>query len=137
MAGETSLAVLLNSLSPKLHDKEYVFLSFPNATYGDYAELSPIALFAESEGMTLVVPKSSADSHQLNYEGIYSCITITVHSSLEAVGLTAALANTLTENAISANVIAAFYHDHIFVPLKKTEQAMKALKKLSTQHRMD
>jgi hypothetical protein len=55
---------------------------------------------------------------------------LTVHSSLEAVGLTAAVSKALTEANISCNVVAAYYHDHIFVPVKDAKQAMRVLEKL-------
>ncbi|WP_238326176.1 ACT domain-containing protein [Marinomonas sp. S3726] len=53
---------------------------------------------------------------------------MTVHSSLDAVGLTAAVATKLAEHDISANVIAAYYHDHIFVQKEKADAALQALK---------
>ncbi len=67
----------------------------------------------------------------MSFEGSYSQITLTVHSSLEAVGLTAAVANKLASKDISANVIAAYYHDHIFVQTSKAEAAVSALKEFS------
>lgn len=126
MAGETNLEQLLTSMSPKLSPIEYVFCCV-QGDYGDYQELEPLASFAESEGLTLVVPKVHAVTHNLTYESVFSLITLTVHSSLDAVGLTAAVAQKLADHAISANVIAAFYHDHIFVQSHKAELAMTAL----------
>jgi uncharacterized protein len=64
------------------------------------------------------------------YAATYAWITLTVHSSLEAVGLTAAVSKALTEENISCNVVAAFFHDHIFVPVKDAERAMNALQRL-------
>ena len=113
--GETDLANLLAFMSPVLTDEEFVFLSFENANYGDYSELDPIASFMESEGLTLVVPKKKADITAIEYDAVYRQVTLEVHSSLEAVGLTAAFATKLTEHGISANVVAGFFHDHIFV----------------------
>jgi len=62
-------------------------------------------------------------------------ITLTVHSSLEAVGLTAAFATELTRHGISANVVAGYYHDHIFVGAGDAERAVAALQGLSERHR--
>ena len=59
---------------------------------------------------------------------IFRLITLTVHSSLEAVGLTAVVTNKLAEHKISANVVAAYYHDHIFVPCEKAKKAMEVLR---------
>ena len=127
MSGEINLNNLLSSMAPKLLDDEYVFCTIKNAQYGDYAEVSPIASFIEAEGLTLVVTKENADKAAFKYEIVLKCITLSVHSSLEAVGLTAAVATKLAEKEISANVIAAYYHDHIFVPAEKAELALEAL----------
>lgn len=129
--GETDLTSLLTLMSPELTDGEYVFLSFENANYGDHSLLNPIASIWELEGLTLVVPKEKADAQDIEYESIYRRITLQVHSSLEAVGLTAAFATKLTEHGISANVIAGFFHDHIFVQDEDAEMAVMALKELS------
>ena len=131
MLGETSLNKLLKSISPMLLDDDYVFCSIDNASYGEFKNLEPLASFREVEGLTLIVPKVNADEHGLNYESIFRCITLTVHSSLDAVGLTAAISTKLAEHGISANVVAAYYHDHIFVPADRAEQAMVALNELS------
>jgi hypothetical protein len=127
MTGEKDLDKLLSSISPELLDGEYVFCTFQNAHYGDHSDLEPIASFIESEGLTLVVPKSKANEQGLSYESVFKGITLRVHSSLEAVGLTAALSQKLTEYGISANVIAGYYHDHIFVQKEHAEKAIEAL----------
>ena len=127
MTGEKDLDKLLSSISPELLDGEYVFCTFQNAHYGDHSDLEPIASFIESEGLTLVVPKSKANEQGLSYESVFKGITLRVHSSLEAVGLTAALSRKLTEHGISANVIAGYYHDHIFVQKEHAEKAIEAL----------
>ena len=129
--GEKDLQKLLKNIAPVLRDGDYVFLSFANAQYGDKAILEPVAAFAEPEGLTLVVPKASAQAHELDFEGVFKCITLQVHSSLDAVGLTAAFATTLTAHGISANVIAGFYHDHIFVAIEDADSAMDALRALA------
>ncbi len=131
MAGETNLQKLLQTMSPVITPGEFVFCSFENAAYGEHANLQPIAAFAEAEGLTLVVPKQNADAHGIDYESIFSCITLKVHSSLDAVGLTAAFATKLTEHNISANVIAGFFHDHIFVPQELAGRATSAIEELS------
>ena len=127
MSGETNLNKLLSSMSPKLLDDEYVFCSVENGQYGDFIDLSPLATYMEAEGLTLVVTKDNADKAELEYESVFKCITLLIHSSLEAVGLTAAVSTKLAENGISANVVAAYYHDHIFVQSVKAELALDAL----------
>lgn len=131
MSGETDLGRLLATMSPEPMPGEYVFCTFPDASYGDHAELEPVAAIAEHEGLTLVVPKANADRHGLAYESVFAGITLAVHSSLEAVGLTAVFSACLTRHGISANVVAGYHHDHLFVQADRAEQAMAALKELS------
>ncbi|NNF15312.1 MAG: ACT domain-containing protein [Gammaproteobacteria bacterium] len=130
MSGEKNLKKLLSSISPVLMDGEYVFCSFEDAQYGDHADLHPVAAISEGEGLTLVVPKLIADQQGLHYESVFVGITLTVHSSLDAVGLTAAFSTRLSNRGISANVIAGFFHDHIFVQKKLAGKAIAALKEL-------
>ncbi len=130
MDGETNLSTLLASMSPALAPEEYVFCTC-GGSYGDFAELSPLASFREQEGLTLVLRKEAALSANLTFSAVFRLITLNVHSSLEAVGLTAAVSTALTQHAISANVIAAYYHDHILVPAEKSDLAVEVLRRLS------
>jgi hypothetical protein len=127
VTGETDIEKLLVSMSPLLMDGEYVFYSFPHAQYGERSELEPFASCLEPEGLTLIVPRSRADAIGPDYESVFRGITLRIHSSLDAVGLTAAVSAKLTEHGISANVVAGYFHDHIFVQSKYAEKAMAAL----------
>jgi hypothetical protein len=131
MSGEKRLDELLRNMSPELLAGEFVFCSFENSRYGDHADLQPVACFMEREGLTLVVPRSRADEQALGYESVFSCITLNVHSDLEAIGLTAAFATKLTQQGISANVIAGYFHDHIFVQQELAQKALAALEELT------
>lgn len=126
MAGIVEIEELLKSMSPEIQSGEYVFCSV-NGSYSEYAHLKPLACFVESEGLTLIVPVDLAEKAQLAYEGKFKQITLTVHSSLDAVGLTAAVATKLASYDISANVVAAYYHDHIFVQTERADEALLAL----------
>ena len=126
MAGIIEIDNLLKSLAPEIKSGEYVFCAV-DGSYSDYAHLSPLACFVESEGLTLIVSVESAEEAKLAYESKFKQITLTVHSSLDAVGLTAAVATKLASYGISANVMAAYYHDHIFVQTEKAEEALLAL----------
>jgi hypothetical protein len=86
--------------------------------------------FKEREGTTLIVHKELADRLQLEYSFVAAWITLTVHSSLAAVGLTAAFSTALASRGISCNVVAAYYHDHIFVDKRDLEAAMEVLRGL-------
>lgn len=130
MVGIVALDKLLSSMSPEVQSGEFVFCTV-SGVLADYAHLNPVGSFIESEGLTLILPVGTAIQENLSFEGRFSQITLTVHSSLEAVGLTAAIANKLASYNISANVVAAYYHDHVFVQTEKVEQAMAALKEFS------
>ena len=127
MAGEKNLEYLLRSMSPELIKGDFAFCTVKNSKYGDYAETRPVASFAEAEGLTLVLLKESAENFGLSYEGVFKCITLGVHSSLQAVGLTAAVAGKLAEHGIAANMIAAYFHDHVFVQSELADRAIGIL----------
>lgn len=130
MAGETNLSTLLTTMQPVLHPGDYVFCSLPHA--GGYdPSLEPIGYFKEEEGLTLILPRPQADAAGLSYGAILALITLTVHSSLEAVGFLAAIATQLASHGISVNPVSAFYHDHLFVPAAQAEAAMALLQAFS------
>jgi hypothetical protein len=130
MVGEEDLDTLLVLLKPSLLPGDFVFCTAANLKYGDFAELQPLASYQEEEGLTLVLLKQSADVAGLAYDSVFNCITLMVHSSLEAVGLTAAVSGKLAANGISANVMAAYHHDHVFVPENKAQVALQLLTEL-------
>jgi uncharacterized protein len=130
MSGETSLERLLSGLHPVLHAEEY--------GYGQIAPgvplpsgLRPFATVAEDEGLTIVAPASDLARHHVGHDAGWARISLGIHSSLEAVGLTARIAAALTGAGISANVVAGFLHDHVFVQWERRHLAMKVLDGLS------
>jgi hypothetical protein len=131
MAGEKNFEEMLTSLSPVLLDGEFVFCTFEDARYGEHSDLDPIAAVREVEGLSLVIPKLKADEHNLSYESVFKAITLMLHSSLDAVGLTAAFSGKLAEHDISANVVAGYFHDHLFVRSEQAQKAMAALNELA------
>ena len=129
MSGEVNLSILLRSLRPKLQEESFVFACTENSI--DWSEIRPWGMFQEQEGTTLILVQHVADAHHLSYESIFSCITLQIHSSLHAVGMTAAVSQVLAQKDIPANMIAAYHHDHIFIPQERAMDALMVLKELS------
>ncbi len=130
MTGITDLNQLLASMEPSVCDDAYVFCTTTALSLAEIVALQPKGIFSESEGVTMILNKASALKNKLPFSGEFSQITLTVHSSLEAVGLTAAVSDALAKAGVSANVVAAYYHDHIFVQREKQQIALKALQDL-------
>jgi uncharacterized protein len=127
--GIANLDDLLRSLQPRLTDSEFVFCCVPGLL-DEYTRLEPVATIREKEGLTLVLPLSVAEREKLGFNGIFRQITLSVHSSLEAVGLTAAVSRLLADHGIAANILAGYYHDHIFVPRDKADVALSLLRRM-------
>jgi len=131
MTGETDLNTLIAQMRPMLDPEPYVFCTFANRTFEDLVDYDAVGLFAETEGTTAILPVERARELGLADAEWFRRITLTVHSSLEAVGLTAAIAEALTRKGISANVVAAYFHDHVFVPAERAEEALEVLRNLA------
>ena len=129
MIGETSLSKLTRNMKPILNEGDYVFVTTKNLNQID--RIKTILEFKEAEGTTVILTKNVADQLNLSYEFITSWITLSVHSSLNAVGFTALFSTALAKNGISCNVVAGYYHDHIFVNKKNEKQTMKILENLA------
>lgn len=130
MAAVSDLSTLLASMKPVLQPETFVFCTLPEADWSLIGELDPVVTVKEMEGLTLVVSEAMASAHGLGASRPMRMITLTVHSDLEAVGLTAAFADALTRAGVSANVVAGYHHDHIFVPERQADDAMAALIRL-------
>ena len=129
MSGEKDLHFLLLSMKPKHVPGDYVFCTITDPGKIDIHET--ILLFKEEEAYTIIIKKELADQLKLEYCFIAAWISLTIHSSLEAVGLTAAFSSGLANEGISCNVVAGFYHDHLFVDKKDVKKAMEVLQGFS------
>lgn len=131
--GETNLDKLLATMSPALDPETYVFCTVPSMPPNMD---KPRMIFQEAEGTTLIVTKEQAEKHDIKYEYPCRMITLNVHSSLEAVGFLARITNHLASNQkLSVNAVSAFYHDHLFIPNDRAEDAMRGLQEIIQEAR--
>jgi len=107
MTGEKDLGRLLKTMRPVLNSGDYVFCVVSDIDLLDINDI--VSVFKEQEGNTVIVKKELADSLQFKYTFIAAWITLTVHSSLEAIGLTAAFSSALSKEGISCNVVLLFF----------------------------
>ncbi|KAJ5993723.1 hypothetical protein N7451_009447 [Penicillium sp. IBT 35674x] len=133
MSGEENLTTLLSTMQPVLDPQTYVFITTTQSIASlPLATLDPQLIAQEAEGTTIVTTEALATSHGFK-ETVFPCrkISLTIHSSLEAVGLIAAITDRLKDHKISTNVVSGFFHDHIYVPAGRAEEAMKVLGQLA------
>jgi hypothetical protein len=114
LGGERDLARLLEALHPTLFPDRYSFTAAAEPVLRD----DQFAIIREGEGLTLIRPDPS---------GEWARISLGVHSSLDAVGLTAELSSRLARAGISANIVAGLFHDHLFVPWDRRIEALECM----------
>ena len=127
MAGERDLTILLRELAPARRPGRFVFTTVAEVP----PAVRPVVTVVEDEGVTMVVDQDDADRLGLAYDVVLAMITLRVHSALDAVGLTAAVATALATDGISANVVAGAFHDHLFVPIDDADRALTTLADLT------
>jgi hypothetical protein len=132
MAAVRDLDQMLAQLRPQRHPRLYVFTTVATAPP---AGARPIMTFTEDEGLTLILSQDEADAAGLAYDLVTEWITLMVRSALDGVGLTAAVSGTLAGAGISANMVAAACHDHLFVPAGTAGEAVRLLEDLARRHR--
>lgn len=134
--GEKSLSKLLATLTTVLHPTAYAF-----ATLKDEAKLPPLSeiqlFFRESEGVTVITSLEYAKANGLEYFFPCKMITLNVTSSLEAVGFMAVIATKLATKEMGVNPVSGFYHDHLFVPLGREDEAVETLAQLAEEKRQE
>jgi uncharacterized protein len=128
MSGLTDLKDTLASMRVSCDEIEYGFASIPDDS--GISRDKVLATFLEDARLAVIAPKEYLDYKKIKNEGPYAKLTIDVHTSLELVGLTAVIATKLADNGISANVVAAFYHDHVFVQYDLRQKAIELLESL-------
>lgn len=129
MPGEHDLARMLASLDVEQRPGLFTFVS------GDWPGLrqKAHAMIQEDEGVTYVVTVGDAVEVGAPVEFVAVWLTLMVWSSLDSVGLTAAIASALAEASVPCNVLAGYHHDHLLVPAEKADVALRVLRKLSSR----
>ena len=130
MSSESDSDILLKSMNPVLHDGEFVFCTV-SQEQADRLVAESVCMFRENEGVSVILPRELAERHTIPYDYISRMITLTVHSSLDAVGFLAVITGKLAEHGISVNPVSAYHHDYLFVPSVKAGEAMEILAQLS------
>ena len=127
MSGKTNLKEILDKINPRLLDETFVFITSSEPHEDLINSLKPKATFLEDEGITLVINQKDADAHSLQYDGIFKCISLGVHSSLESCGLISTITRELTKHKISSNIFSGYFHDHIFVQNNLAAEALRVI----------
>ncbi len=126
--GETDLVTLLESLSVTRRPGVYVIVS-PTPPIDPAVEAD--AIISEEEGPTVVCTQAVAEQQGWGRHDGFAWLTLAVHSSLHAVGLTAAVAGALAAADVPCNVLAGHFHDHLLVPVDLADTAVAALAELA------
>ena len=131
MSGVVDLGVLCRQMTPHLAEEVYVYCTFSDFRLP--GGLEPICTFREAEGLTAIVGRREAEAAALPY--VFPCrlITLAVHSSLDAVGFLARITDRLSRAGIACNAVAAFHHDHLFVPEARAEETLQLLRDLASE----
>lgn len=129
---ESGLSTLLSKLNPEQVAGSFVFVSIGFSE--SLKDVTPLASVVEAEGLSAVLRRDDADRLGLHYSFVAAWITLHVYSALHTVGLTGAVAATLTTAGISCNMVAGYHHDHILVPEDRASDALVLLQELSAAH---
>jgi hypothetical protein len=119
---------MVAQMAPQLDERTYCFM-LVDPGIAPQALGAAIGTFREAEGVTAIVPEEVA--RELGEDGpAFARIALMVHSSLTGFGLTAAVASVLAEHGIACNMVAAYHHDHVFVPASDGQRALSLLTQL-------
>jgi len=134
MTGETDLSALLAAMEPVLTDDIFVFATLPPGA-AIPPGVTPLMTYAEAEGLTLILRQDEAQAAGLAHVFPSRRITLNIHSSLEAVGFLAALLPALAAAGMGVNPVSAYFHDHLFVPADRADEALALLREIAANAR--
>lgn len=121
---------MLSGMTPSLVEGVFIFCTTTDEQLADRARPAALASFREAEGLSFVLPLDLATNLGFDCVMPMRQLVLKVFSSLEGVGLTAAVASALAAHAVPCNMIAAYHHDHVFVPAQMAERALAILLEL-------
>ena len=124
-------AAMIAAMEPELVGGEYSFCTTTDASLAAECLSDAVAMFHGREGTSFVLPVAKAEARGFDCSARMRCITLNVYSALDGVGLTAAVASALAEHGIPCNMIAAYHHDHVFIPVGQADAALSVLTALS------
>lgn len=124
---------MIAGMTPSRLPGAFVFVSLGPHDADPALITRAIGMFREAEGLSLILPLDAAREHGCPVQSPMACLTLNVYSSLEGVGLTAAVAQALAANGIACNMVAAYHHDHAFVPVDDAERAIEILQRLQAE----
>lgn len=128
-----SAYAMISGMKPEVRAGIFVFATVDNPAVVAALSSEAIAMFKEDEGMSMIIPIEVAEINQLDIDNPMRCITLNVYSALNGVGLTSAVSAALGDKDIPCNMVAAFHHDHVFVPADMCAKALKVLTSLQDQ----
>lgn len=132
MAGLPELSEVLKIMKPKIQPGEYIFCVVSEAKFRTM-NIKALCTFKEKEGISAILDRPSADGNAIQYSSVWKMISLSVNSSLESIGMLAAISTRFAKERIPLNVISAYHHDHLFVPVQFAEKAMALLKKIGEE----
>ncbi len=124
---------MIAGMAPVLRPGAFVFCTTKDVALARRAAHDAVGQFREDEGLTLILSLNIAQAFGFPADQPMAQITLNVHSALDGVGLTAAVATALADAGIPCNMVAAYYHDHVFVPAGLASQAVEILQALAAQ----
>lgn len=118
----------MSSLNPRLQPGQFIFAS---VSQSDLPDLDPIGIFHEKEGISVILTLERAMEKNLDCNQIWKWIALDLETSLTTVGITAVISRNLANANIPCNVVAAYHHDHIFVPDAQASKALEVLDQIT------
>ena len=124
---------MLARMNPLLSEEEFVFCATSDPDLAARAQAFALGWFNEDGGTSLILERPGAEALGFDVDLPMRRIVLSVNSALDGVGLTAAISAALTRAAIPCNMVAAYRHDHVFVPSAMADQALAILETLQAQ----